>query len=180
MSAVAGCLHTKCGPLYIYDVEAIIAIVGAINELGLEADSHDHGVDLVTKLDEAKSVLLDGFNIEEWASYAKKKASIASHMCSLNGAFKANLVEAQMPHRPADSGDPIFRADPWAGYQSSHRSGESTPSCEDAWSRWKRRTLVGNQTAVPEDRETNEKALGVQDVGTEPFQFETNNCRSRG
>ena len=40
---------------------------------------------------DAHAKLLEGFTIEQWASYAKRKAHIASAICKENGVLKARL-----------------------------------------------------------------------------------------
>lgn len=87
----------------------------------------------------ATPATLDGFTIDEWAVFAKKKQMIATRVCKLNGALKAELRKhgggadvsgADVSRSGADvSGnganvfrdgeftvtDPIWTFDPWSG-----------------------------------------------------------------
>ena len=66
--------------------------------------------------------LLDGFSIQQWASYSKRKSNIASSVCKENGELKAKLAN-QVFEVPESSGQPhgakpdncdvIFVNDPW-------------------------------------------------------------------
>ena len=56
---------------------------------------------------------LEGFDILEWAAFAKKKSNIASSICKELGRLKT-CMSASTPSRRCDL-DPLHQSDPWAG-----------------------------------------------------------------
>jgi len=82
---------------------------------------------------------LDGFDIHEWAAFAKKKSSIASSICKELGRLKASQ-SATVDARYRDL-DPLCVADPWAG--ASFKLGACRSKHEDESAE------VGAKTAPP-------------------------------
>ena len=77
----------------------------------------------------------EGFTFEEWASYAKKKLSLASRICKQNGELKAHIASSGdiCPMREDD----FF--DPWVGatFQCTKEFPTAAAAAAvDAWSQW--------------------------------------------
>ena len=58
---------------------------------------------------------LDGFDIHQWAAYAKKKSSIATNICRLNGALKLQRSQVKSDNDvcPPAQDDIFTTTDPW-------------------------------------------------------------------
>ena len=179
-------LTTRVGPLHIYSESALMSVMASMS-LDIELKGHQtlgnhkvncaHGnldVDIVkanTQNNEhspgeskehmgTHSSALDGFDISEWANYAKKKARIASSTSREIGQFKALLKtalvladamrsQALRPHQlkpiVADAMKPQFAdpfdisvLDPWASASLPPLASTANPcSDSDPWSNWR-------------------------------------------
>ena len=75
--ALVARFDTLHGPLQIYSQQALHAICSALP---------------IVKHDDAQAqALLEGFSLEHWASYGRRKSRIASKVCKENGRLKAML-----------------------------------------------------------------------------------------
>ena len=82
-------------------------------------------------IDEHARTMLEGFSIEQWASHARKKSSIASSVCRLNGELKKKLAMLQ-------EADPLIYADPWLNAKAGlPRKIIDDDVFEDAWAGWR-------------------------------------------
>ena len=81
------CLDTRCGPLHISGTAALIAIIEKINLTVALAPTDD----TLHKAD--PHVLVDGSSAESWAQYAKRKSSIATFVCKINGQLKVEIAD---------------------------------------------------------------------------------------
>ena len=77
----------------------------------------------------ASPTLLEGFSIEQWACYAKKKSSVATAMCRLNGQLKEKLAKLA-------KGDPLGLADPWLNAKPTWTRDKLDDDGQNAWEGW--------------------------------------------
>jgi hypothetical protein len=97
-------LDTLHGPLFIFDVQAVQALLSSLPCLSALAP-----------LQESPG-FFEGYTAEQWCSFAKKKTKIASTTCRELGRMKARSVLAT-PEKaePMQSDkDPVFEQDPWS------------------------------------------------------------------
>ena len=73
------CFMTARGPLFLYSMEALSNVFA----------SFPHAVESNSAECNNKS---DGFTVDEWAAYARKKSAIASSVAKLNGVLKTKLA----------------------------------------------------------------------------------------
>ena len=95
-----------------------------------------------------QSELLDGFTIEQWSTYATRKAAIATSICRENGLLKAKL-DARQQGPAGDYTSPgsaygtdlLFLHDPWRKVGALSSPGASihcrTNICQHDWSTWR-------------------------------------------
>ena len=90
-----------------------------------------------------RGALVDGFDVHEWAAYAKKKAQIASVICKERGRLKA-ILSASNTNRNVfaterNDVDKVF--DPWAAACSTPPTFCASPISRagDAWSSWRKK-----------------------------------------
>ena len=76
----------------------------------------------------------EGFTIEQWASFAKKKSSIASGVCKLNGELKARINKRQCSASRNPIVDPRMCRDPWSCSSTSKTPQTTQATKFDAWS----------------------------------------------
>ena len=94
---------------------------------------------------EQRGVLVDGFDVYEWAAYAKKKAQIASVICKERGRLKAILSASNSKMNvfatERNDVDELFGKDPWAAACSTPPAFCASPisSAGDAWSSWQKK-----------------------------------------
>ena len=87
---IAAILQSQCGNLVIYDTDAIVKIVGALPR-GIMCSMSSPQCDDPPPCPPPVE-LLDGFTLQQWSTYAKLKASIASRVCRENGVLKMRLA----------------------------------------------------------------------------------------
>ena len=171
MSSIAT-LTTRIGPLHIYSESALMSVMTSISldielkghhthgnhEVHYAHGNHDAGnVKAETQDNEysreaqermgTHSSTLDGFDISEWANYAKKKARIASSTGREIGRLKALLkaapvlsdaMKSQAYSRRRDE-DPYDTSvlDPWASASLPPLASIDNPCSDiDPWSHW--------------------------------------------
>ena len=162
-------LRSKCGDWTFYDHTALqIAALSFANLMVEAAPSQSLHADAAPSSDQ-RSVLFDGFSIEQWASYAKRKAHIASAVCKENGSLKAKInatpiIEGTgshecsgVGHKTSTSFDSIFASDPWRSGSAglAQEKGSVVSVCEsnndEAWAKWRGTSSISESvaTAVP-------------------------------
>lgn len=143
--AVIACFDTAHGPLSIYNHEALLAVCSALP--------------VVKFMDDQPQTLLEGFTLERWAAYGRRKSSIASRICKENARLKAAIghpPDALSPtcDRVADKSpiviDPLMMNDPWCGCSLAHEVSIDNPPCRSMWSSWNR-SLNGSEADAVED-----------------------------
>ena len=195
-------LMSARGPLHIFSDSAVAAIIDKLPTLmdTLASGSVASSVPTQccssstppTSTSTQKTKLLDSndgalydFSISEWAAYARRKARIASSMCTANGMLKMQLRDliASGGGRPSalrvargdglgaveNENDLLQSSDPWlnAKYDKPVTTGQRS----DAWSSW---TPSSRAPAVVEDF----AAKGsCQPIGASPVATE---CPSEG
>ena len=87
---IAAILQSQCGNLVIYDTDAVEKIVGALSR-GIMCSMSSPQCDDPRPCPPPVA-LLDGFTLQQWSTYAKLKASIASRVCRENGVLKMRLA----------------------------------------------------------------------------------------
>ena len=99
-------LHSGCGDLHIFDGDSLAKLV-----MSLPRHSLDSGTPAkeTTSFD-SQALLHDGFTIEQWTSYGRQKAKIASTVCKENGLLKRRLAEKLGVKNDTDM---LFENDPW-------------------------------------------------------------------
>ena len=113
------------------------------------------------------SVTLEGYTIEQWSRYAKKKNSIASTVAKRNGELNARLAKltpslvcslSEGGTRCGGSTDPMSLNDPWLG--ASHiftkEIAINCEECPDPWAGWGRKL---ESDTDPVEKETNTDAV---------------------
>ncbi len=108
-----GVLASLSGTVYFYTERAFILWLESertlsLQTMGTNSSTYDvadtNPVSITVSPDEKR---LDGYTIDEWASFAKRKSSIASHVCKQNGLLKAkmsSLLNARGAKAPFVSG----------------------------------------------------------------------------
>ena len=143
-------LDTLRGPLFLFDssaMKAVLETLPIVTELA-------GGVPLQSSLgllpDPAFAVgvggrlLVDGFTIDQWATYGRRKSEIASRVCKENGALKAKLasighsaedvVNCLLKTEIADHKDKLFHPNmAGSGTISTNRLDEDTLVAHDPW-----------------------------------------------
>ena len=121
-------LFSKCGELHFFDQNSLSI---AFSTLQLEKHpGAEHGIKRSEvpvgsgAADKAFASLYDGFTIEQWAAYGKKKAKIATTVSKDNGALKAKIDAMEtntgggLPSAcdvlTSSRVDPVSKNDPWA------------------------------------------------------------------
>jgi hypothetical protein len=94
LPACLASLATRSGQLHIFTEKALEIV---IDRIPLD---HTDGK-------------LEGYDIFQWAAFAKKKSSIASSICRELGSLKAS--RSAFAHEQDGNLDPLCRSDPWAG-----------------------------------------------------------------
>ena len=97
---------SRSGQLHIFTKEALETVIDKI--------SMESTVDK-----------LEGFDITQWAAFAKKKSNIASSICKELGRLKAS--QSVFTHAQACENDPLCRSDPWAGASFKLDASRSKP-----------------------------------------------------
>ena len=136
-SSAAACplaiLSTVSGTMHFYALEAFKIWMKKESEMVLQLNAHAHksaslgdgNIGDPVAADEFRCSPIgkpvhrdshDGFTLAQWVQHAKKKSSIASATCRLNGELKKRLdmyeLQAQSRHLvPVE--DPLFHSDPW-------------------------------------------------------------------
>lgn len=152
--ACVAMLKSRCGEWHFFDLAALQVATTSFAMLCVELEEPTHVVDndagvasaghTVHLPQQRRVELLDGFSIEQWASYAKRKARIATTICKENGALKAKLnARGGDPCNIRGGHDGVFENDPWSAASSNfgRRTGDSTVSTwndsgKEAWSNW--------------------------------------------
>jgi hypothetical protein len=151
-------LVSPAGHLYFYEAAAITTV---INSLSLTCSP-------------AAPKLLDGFTLEQWAAFGKRKSAIASRVCKENGALKAKLASSG---GDSDDGEPSIRRlgtetsnmapvdplqanDPWFGCSAPRVSCDvvNASSSGSSWSAWcptQRRLTSGSHAEWKEGLKAN-------------------------
>ena len=145
-------LHSKCGELHFFDRSSLFSALSTLQldmqpavEHGIKTEEASEGLGAAGK---AFASLYDGFTIEQWAAYGKKKAKIATAVSKENGQLKqqfASILAGGSKDQHNGSGrnvDYVFESDPWGSPHSKkvkhNISGASTHGVVyDAWSSWK-------------------------------------------
>ena len=125
-------LHSGCGDLHIFDGDALAKLAKSLPSHSMEIGSMAKEPSPFVSLPN----LHDGFTIEQWASYGRQKAKIASTICKENGLLKRRLAEKM---RAEDNVDMLFQNDPWqATMIARSRDTETVASdpCADLWASW--------------------------------------------
>ena len=129
-------LDSPAGHLYFYDVAAIATVIKSLS----------------SACSPASPALLEGFTMEQWAAFGRRKSAIASRVSKENGALKAKLLsagrvtdEAEMTARRSRTDannlspiDPLQVNDPWFGRsvpRDLRDTVNSACSCSP-WSAW--------------------------------------------
>ena len=74
---------------------------------------------------ESTYLKLEGFDISQWAAFAKKKSNIASSICKELGRLQA--FQSVFTRTQACENDPFFRSDPWVGASLKLDASRSKP-----------------------------------------------------
>ena len=134
-------LHSKCGELCIYDIEALCKMVLALPDMSILPA-------IAPPTATSDPQLLEGFSITQWAKYAKHKAKIASSVCRENGLLKKSPVMPSAPRFHTDcedcaTQDMIFVKDPWSSAVTENTLGSISTDCQPTalievgdWSDW--------------------------------------------
>jgi hypothetical protein len=97
------------------------------------------------KHDDAQpQALLEGFTLEQWASYGRRKSGITSKVCKENGRLKAmldsighdqdELITSNVGQRNAcDDEDPLASNDPWSSRAGQCLGSEGMAQCKNTW-----------------------------------------------
>ena len=149
-------LHSSCGELHIFDADALAKVVMSLPSVAV----HTAAVKTIETCT-AKPLLHDGFTIEQWGSFGKRKSKIASSVCKENGFLKKRLLGKSEGDTEAD---PLFQSDPWQAARaagccetetvaSSTFSSPGGQSGEDRWSKWPKKSAStcsrSSRTGVP-------------------------------
>ena len=102
-------LQLHCGPLHFYDAQCLERLLTTVISNSLAGD-HPNAAPKDTE------PFLEGYNISQWAEYARHKSRIASRVCQENGRLKA-LLESDKKCR-----DVVLEEDPWARQMSQSES----------------------------------------------------------
>ena len=157
-------LSTKCGDLFVFDLEALAAVMATIsvNQTFLPSLAQQGPSATCSPPDQVPvgKDVVDGFTIQQWAEYAKLKARIASTMCKENGRLKQQsasvMNKGNIDVKPLaavnDKGtdnignDSVYQSDPWR--RSASKRGrvkrltptgarkKSVPLVSSDWSKW--------------------------------------------
>ena len=90
---IAAILQSQCGNLVIYDTDAVEKIVGALPRGIMCSMSSAQCGDPPPCPPPVE--LLDGFTIQQWSTYAKLKAGVASRVCQENEKRLASLHQTE-------------------------------------------------------------------------------------
>jgi len=141
--AAHACFVSQCGQLYVYTLEALQVV---LDKFSIPLDSSAIG-DKYTEQNGFRKLIVgdnmpgsfyEGFTAQQWATYAKKKSSIASQVCRENGKLKASLNSTpplKLSSVDRDMNDQVFDCDPWASAVPSPRGCAS--ALDDLWLNWK-------------------------------------------
>ena len=148
-------LHSECGALQIFDGDALAKLVMSLPRHSMDAGDIMRGpTPSVTP-----QILHDGFTVEQWISYGRRKANIASAICKENGLLKKQLAETL---RVTVAADLIFEIDPWqsASLTGTGDAATTIVSCEhceeDAWGNWKKSSRPTSRLSVPDSADADE------------------------
>jgi NACalpha-BTF3-like transcription factor len=133
-------LKTAYGEWHFHDVAALCTVMkfcgagmGNTTE-GDEGDVQPH---------DPHPKLLDGYTIQAWAAYGRRKAKVATEVCKENGRLKSLSTGAYDVQSYRERGlDPLLQHDPWIGNrvvsqpQQRLTQAKGTLSSVEAWARW--------------------------------------------
>ena len=129
-------LDTVHGPLFLFDssaVQVVLETIPIVSEIaGGVSIQRPLGETLITNSAADSAIRFEGFTIDEWAVYAKKKSSLASRICKQNVELKAKLASGDICAGQFDSFNTV---DPWAG-AAFHCENKDPDDCADVWSQW--------------------------------------------
>jgi len=189
-------LLTKCGPLQIYNSDALRAVVEALPRHcwdPLDIASGSTMASSSTKPNHAANEVIDGWNIEQWRQWGRKKSALASNICKLNGILKAQIADsAHGKKAPGDNisadsqhdgpgqnssedqgADPFATDDPWASYGVHDATANSNSVNDIRSARQPKRVHRGeNQFPIVEDRDLGANGQDRKD------RERASNCRS--
>ena len=131
-------LDTWHGPLFIFDIEAVQAIVSSLPRNSTLAP--------MLKVPSC----FEGYTAEQWCGYAKKKAKIASTTCRELGRLRSLSTCAATSPRDFSQSDPWEGCDPWLNATPLPPLQWST-CCDDPWSDWAKRGPVDENSVKSEE-----------------------------
>jgi hypothetical protein len=160
-------LKSRCGEWHFFDHAALQVATTSFALLCVNPSDTTETVDKSVRVAQDRAELLEGFSIEQWASYAKRKSHIASAICKENGKLKARfsaqgcdvvVPSAGIPRATHDNHDAIFENDPWGGasVNARHDVRTASPSCDEkgagAWSNYHGSSSVTSVSACANGR----------------------------
>ena len=156
--ACVAVLKSRCGEWHFFDLAALQVATTSVAMMGVNSGESTHVVENHAFVGDAERTahlpqdrrveLLGGFSIEQWASYAKRKAHIATTICKENGALKSKLKAHGPELHMSSVADPcqtlygLFERDPWhaASMNLAHTGGSIVSTFKnngsEAWSNW--------------------------------------------
>ena len=157
------------GQLTIHDLNALQTMVNALMGAARQTHASAHL--------EVPGLLLEGFSIEQWAVYGRRKAAIASQVCRENGKLKAALTASRCGI--VDAGrqeatedllhlDPVMENDPWAGCSlPASQTGVTggAPDCSSLWSNWAPRIIASDETETVLKNSSNSSSKDDRQAG---------------
>ena len=172
--ALLATFTTRAGTLHIFSENALLAVLNSIS-IDEKTKTATHEVEALSKVKLEELVTThDGYDIIEWANYAKKKAHIASSTCREVGKMKSLLRQrhAGGSDAPCDN-DPLVKLDPWADAANSMSfecKADDLSVETDAWSEWKpldepqRQPAENRASDVASLKETAEATYGLDNT----------------
>jgi hypothetical protein len=134
-------LLTEYGPLQLYSLQALQGTVAALPK-NFKIASEFSPAAAPDNVD-----VKEGWGIEQWSYWGRKKSALASKICKENGALKARIadLEARISATPNSMNggiDPLHQFDPWADSLCEQYPREVvTAIFEDAWAAWRPQRL---------------------------------------
>jgi len=156
-------VRTFSGDWHFFDTDALQTAFSTFGmppkvRAGAGADAVGDNTGAEVDVTIAGDRLLDGFTVEQWACYAKRKARSASAVCKGNGLMPDAGV--RNPNVVKELDDSLLLNDPWPGKSCSGNVNHSVVSRGagadgDPWADWKRVSVEDEQAgSANEDQQT--------------------------
>jgi hypothetical protein len=167
-------LKGTCGDWHFYDYGAIQVVATAIAVACSADQPTQKSFSGSPDNPDQSAELFEGFSVEQWASYGKRKSHIASAVCKENGRLKAELdalrwrgdsmsdyeaaptIDRNVPSRLQTHADDVYITDPWR--EAAQRTGQNILSVDRD---------VGSTISTCDVSSTMawSKWIGIRDVG---------------